>query len=365
MTLPQLTPLPPSPVPRPQQRRRWRWWHTLLILLLALLLFLGAALAYGYSLTRAPTPGAESSGSALSMGGAYKLEVRPGDTLPAAAARLQQRGVVRSADALRAIMRLRGTASRLREGYYDLPAGLDAFAVADRLADAPRPRVRSVTIPEGKRLKDLPGILKAARLGDPAIFRSSLGPIKGGCPGGSLEGFLFPATYPLRPEATNAEIALTLKNRMTQEFTPQRLKSVQALGLDTCGWVTLASMVQAEAANVGEMPTIAGIFLNRLKVGVALGADPTVAYGLGKNLNQLDRSAGDFVKDTPYNTYTRRGLPPGPINNPGEAALLSVLNPKRTTATGQQALYFVHGLDGQIHVNVDYAAHLRDVARYR
>ena len=358
MTLPQLTPLPPSPVPRPQ-RRRWRWWHTLLTLLLALLLLLGAALAYGYSLTRAP---ASASGSA---GKIYKLEVRAGDTLPAAAAQLQRRGVVRSADALRVIMRLRGTAGRLREGYYDLPAGLDAFGVADRLADAPRPRVQSVTIPEGKRLKDLPVILKAARLGDPATFMGSFGPIKGGCPGGSLEGFLFPATYPLRPEATNTEIALALKNRMTQEFTPQRLKSVKALGLDTCGWVTLASMVQAEAANVGEMPTIAGIFLNRLKAGIALGADPTVAYGLGKNLNQLDRSAGDFVKDTPYNTYTRRGLPPGPINNPGEAALLSVISPKRTTAAGQQALYFVHGLDGQIHVNADYAAHLRDVARYR
>ena len=362
MTLPQLTPLPPSPVPRSQKRR---WWHTLLVLLILLLVLLGAALAYGYSLTRAPTPGAEGSGSASSMGRAYRLEVRAGDTLPAAAARLQQRGVVRSADALRAIMRFRGTASRLREGYYDLPAGLDAFGVADRLADAPRPRVRSVTIPEGKRIKDLPALLKTADLGDPATFRSSLSPLKGSCPGGSLEGFLFPATYPLRPEATNTDIILALKSRMTQEFTPQRLAGVKALGLDTCGWVTLASMVQAEAANVGEMPTIAGIFLNRLKAGIALGADPTVAYGLGKDLNELDRSAGDFVKDTPYNTYTRRGLPPGPINNPGEAALLSVLNPRRTTAAGQQALYFVHGLDGQIHVNANYAAHLRDVARYR
>lgn len=360
MTPPQLTPLPPSPVPTPQ-RRRWGWWHTLL----ALLLILVAALAYGYSLTRAPTPGAEGSGSASSMGRAYRLEVRPSDTLPAAAARLQRRGVVRSADALRAIMRFRGTAGRLREGYYDLPAGLDAFGVADRLGDAPRPRVRSVTIPEGKRIKDLPVILKAAKLGDPAGFTGSLKAVRGGCPGGSLEGFLFPATYPLRPEATNAEIALALKDRMTQEFTPQRLNSAEALGLDTCGWVTLASMVQAEAANTREMPTIAGVFLNRLKAGIALGADPTVAYGLGKNLNELDRSAGDFVRDTPYNTYTRRGLPPGPINNPGEAALLSVLSPRRTTAAGQQALYFVHGLDGQIHVNADYAAHLRDVARYR
>ena len=344
----------PGPVPA-KPRRRWRWWHTLLTLLL-LLALLAALAGYAYSQTRAP---------GVSGGQPYTLEVKPGDSLAGAAARLQTAGVVRSPDALRTIMRIRGTAGRLREGFYDLPTGLDAFQVADLLADTPRPRVRNVTIPEGKRLKDLPGILKAARLGDPASFVQVSKTLAGDCPGGSSEGFLFPATYPFRPEATNTDIVRALEKRMGQEFTPARVASVKKLGLDTCGWVTLASMVQAEAANTREMPTIAGIFLNRLKVGIALGADPTVAYGLGKDLNQLDRSAGDFTRDTPYNTYTRRGLPPGPINNPGEAAMLSVLSPKRNTSDGREALYFVHGLDGRIHVNADYAAHLRDVARYR
>lgn len=347
------TPQPPVTVRPP---RRWRWWHTLLVLLALALLVLGGAAVYAYSLTRPPGAGA---------GKPYILEIRPGDTLPGAAGRLGQVGVIRSPDALRAIMRFKGTAGRLREGYYDLPAGLDAFQVADRLADTPRPRVRSVTIPEGKRLKDLPVILKSARLGEAGSFLAAVRAQPGDCPGTSPEGFLFPATYPFRPEATNADIVKALQVRMRQEFTPARLQSIKRLGLDTCGWVTLASMVQAEAANVGEMPVIAGIFLNRLKEGIALGADPTVAYGLGKDLNQLDRSAGDFTNDTPYNTYTRRGLPPGPINNPGEAALLSVLNAKRTVSDGRDALYFVHGLDGKIHVNATYSAHLRDVDRYR
>ncbi len=360
MTLPQLTPLPDAPPPRP--RRRWRWWQTLLVLLLLVLIVLLGVAAYGYSLTRAPERAASKP---------YTLEIKPGDTLAQAAMRLEQAGVVRSPDALRLIMRQRGTAGRLREGYYDLPAGLNAFQVADRLGDTPRPRVRSVTVPEGKRLRDLPQIMKAAQLGDPGTLAATL---KTGaadktqgnrCKTGSLEGFLFPATYPFRPEATNADIVSALQERMSQEFTAARVKTARALGLDVCGWVTLASMVQAEAANTGEMPVIAGIFLNRLKEGIALGADPTVAYGLGKNLNQLDRSAGDFTKDTPYNTYTRRGLPPGPINNPGAAALNSILEPKRTTTAGKEVLYFVHGLDGKIHVNTDYASHLRDVNRYR
>ena len=348
--------MPDGPPPTPRRRRPWL--VALLALLLVLLLAVAAALAYGYTLTRPPSP---TTGTARP----YTLEIKPGDTLALAAARLEKAGVVRSPAALRLIMRQRGTAGRLREGYYDLPPGLDAFQVADRLADTPRPRVRSVTIPEGKRLKDLPAILKSAQLGEAQSLAANLKTGAGRCPNRSLEGFLFPATYPFRPEATNTEIVAALQGRMTQEFTAERVKTARKLGLDTCGWVTLASMVQAEAANVGEMPTIAGIFLNRLKAGIALGADPTVAYGLGKDLNQLDRSAGDFTKDTPYNTYTRRGLPPGPINNPGEAALLSILNPRLTTASGQEALYFVHGLDGKSHVNADYAAHLRDVNRYR
>ena len=348
--------MPDRPPPTPRRRRPWL--TALLALLLVLLLVVAAALAYGYTLTRPPSA---TTGTARP----YTLEIKPGDTLALAATRLEKYGVIRSPDALRLIMRQRGTAGRLREGYYDLPTGLDAFQVADRLADTPRPRVRSVTVPEGKRLKDLPAILTSARLGEKQSLAASLRAGVGKCPNRSLEGFLFPATYPFRPEATSTEIVAALQGRMTQEFTAERVQSARKLGLDTCGWVTLASMVQAEAANVGEMPTIAGIFLNRLKAGIALGADPTVAYGLGKDLNQLDRSAGDFTRDTPYNTYTRRGLPPGPINNPGEAALLSVLSPRLTTSSGREALYFVHGLDGKIHVNADYASHLRDVNRYR
>lgn len=90
-----------------------------------------------------------------------------------------------------------------------------------------------------------------------------------------------------------------------------------------------------------------------------------MAYGLGKDLPELDRSAGDFTTDTPYSTYTRMGLPAGPINNPGQAALQSVLNANRKLADGRDALYFLHALDGKIYVNHTYAEHLRDNAQHR
>lgn len=298
-------------------------------------------------------------------GGAFELEVKPGTTLSTVAAELQAKNIVKSADALRAVMRVQGTATSLKEGLYDLNGRMNAFEVADTLSQPGRPRIVLVTIPEGKRLKDLPEIFAKAKLGDAATL---LGTLRDASISehakGNLEGFLFPATYPFRPEATNEEIARALVGRMAEEFTPERVEAARKLGLDVYGWVTLASMVQAEAANDQEMPVIAGVFLNRLDDRMTLGSDPTVAYGLGKDLPQLNRFEGDFRKDTPYNTYTRAGLPQGPINNPGESALLSVLNAQRFV-NGRRALYFLHGLKGEFRVNADYAAHNRDIARFR
>jgi UPF0755 protein len=98
-----------------------------------------------------------------------------------------------------------------------------------------------------------------------------------------------------------------------------------------------------------------------------LQSDPTVAYGLGKELPALDFPGGDFDVDHPWNTYTRPALPAGPIGNPGAAALAAVLDPVRTDAAGRPWLYFLHGNDGGSIVfrpNLDLDGHLRDVERY-
>ncbi|MFN2322779.1 MAG: endolytic transglycosylase MltG, partial [Trueperaceae bacterium] len=104
--------------------------------------------------------------------------------------------------------------------------------------------------------------------------------------------------------------------------------------------------------------------LNRLDLGMALQSDPTVAYGLGKSLPELDFPGGDFAVDHAWNTYTRAGLPTGPIGNPGAVALASVLTPQRRDADGRAWLYFLHGRDGGFHPNLDYESHLQDVARF-
>ncbi|PTA68023.1 endolytic transglycosylase MltG [Deinococcus arcticus] len=331
------------------------WLRALLGLLLLALLGAGGAALYVRSLL-APAGGA-----------AYTLEVQPGDSLSRVAARLQERQIVKNADALRLYMRRAGTAGRLKEGLYDLSGAMTLAQVAEKLAGPARIPTVTVTIPEGRRVKDLPAIFQKAGF-DGAALRAALNETAlsrhaGQAP--NLEGFVFPATYEFRPKDSARQMVRAMVSRMEQEFTPAHVARARGLGLSVRDWVVLASMVQAEAANDGEMPVIAGVFLNRLRVPMTLGSDPTVAYGLGKDLPQLDRSAGDFKRDTPYNTYTRAGLPAGPINNPGQAALLAVLNPQRTLTDGREALYFLHGRDRKIYVNHSFAEHNRDIARYR
>lgn len=298
-------------------------------------------------------------------GGAYTLSVPKGATLGDVAKELQQQGVIRSAAALRHTMRRNGTDDKLQAGTYTLDGSMTLEKIAETLATPPQVATVKVVIPEGRRLKDILVILERngwngdeiqAAYKDVAINPNAKT---------SLEGFLFPATYNFPEEAPAREIVVRMSNRMNQEFTEDRVAKAKELGLSIYDWVTLASMTQAEAANNEEMPVIAGVFLNRLRDGIALGSDPTVAYGLGKDLPELDRGAGDFTVDHEWSTYTRRGLPKTPINNPGEAALEAVLNAERKLPDGRDALYFLHARDGKIYVNHTYQEHLSDNARHR
>lgn len=227
-------------------------------------------------------------------------------------------------------------------------------------------------MPEGWRAAAVVARLAANGLGGApeleALVRSpgGLAPVALAA-GDSLEGYLFPATYDLPVHSTASQALGAMVARFEEELSPAVASALERSGLSVHDWVTLASMVQAEAASAAEMPVIAGVFLNRLDLGMPLQSDPTVAYGLGKALPELDAVAGDLRRDTPWNTYTRPGLPQGPIGNPGTDALLAVLTPQRTNAEGVEYLYFLHGTDGGNAVfrpNTDLPAHNRDVQRY-
>ena len=129
-------------------------------------------------------------------------------------------------------------------------------------------------------------------------------------------------------------------------------------GLSLLQWVTLASIVEKETGKATERPLIASVFLNRLKKGMKLETDPTVIYGI-ENFDGNIRRA-DLKRDTPYNTYTRKGLPPGPIANPGRESLRAVLFPETS-----DYLYFVSRNDGSHYFSRTYEEHLQAVSRYQ
>lgn len=281
---------------------------------------------------------------------------------------LERAGLVRSGQLFAVYLRASGRDKLLKPGVYQLEGdGVRRLAIA--LTEEAQPLTVRLTFPEGWRMHQmalrlsqngLPGE-KFLELAEhpPADLRPSY------VQSPTLEGFLFPATYTFPLDATAREIIQAMLARFEQELTPEVRSRLAQEKLSVQQWVTLASIVQAEAAHPEEKPLIAGIFLNRLEAGMPLQADPTVAYGLGKALPELSRPAGDFASDTPYNTYRVAGLPPGAISNPGSEALRAVLEPQRTDARGRALFYFFHNRQGKLFVNPDFASHSRDLARYR
>lgn len=179
----------------------------------------------------------------------------------------------------------------------------------------------------------------------------------------SLEGFLFPSTYEFKHHTTCAQVTETMVRHFRAVWDtvdPQgSLPLPQNLNLKQV--ITMASLVERETPNPAERPLVAGVFYNRLKRGYALQCDPTVQYAMSlaghpeKNL-----TGNDLHIDSPYNTYKHRGLPPGPIANPGEASLRAALAPAET-----EYLYFVANDQGGHFFSKTLAEHNRNVARYR
>lgn len=354
-----------GPAPAPPRRRRGPRAAFSLVALLGLALLAAAVAGAVWSL------GPIDAGDPRPVA----FEVASGASASRVAADLEAAGLLRDRRALLAVLRIRGDQGRVGEGLYDLRRDLTVPQIADALVRGGRPRTARFVLPEGIRASGVVQRIEAAGwsrdvvdevarlLADPPPDARPVG-----LPAGAgLEGYLFPATYELPQRFGADQIVSAMLARFQREVSGVVLAELERLDLDLHAWVTLASMVQAEAGDDGEMGIIAGVFLNRLDLGMPLQSDPTVAYGLGKDLPELDRPAGDFEADHPWNTYTRAGLPLGPIGNPGAAALASVLAPTRTDEAGRPWLYFLHGFDGDVPVfrpNLGFDDHLRDVGRY-
>lgn len=290
------------------------------------------------------------------------VTIPPGATLPVTAATLERAGIITNATSFRLLARYTGEVSKIKAGVYAFNTAATPREVLHRLATGDVLKHR-VTIIEGMNLREIAAHFAAAGFGsagdflaltrDRAFIRSL------GLPeAASLEGFLFPETYLFAAGVPQRKIIETMTAEFRRHITPELTRSAAAVGLDILKLTTLASIIQKEAGNTGEMPLIASVFHNRLRRRMPLQADPTVIYGIPNFNGNLTKR--DLLNHTPYNTYRIPGLPPGPIASPGADALRATAMPAATSY-----LYFVAKGDGTHAFSSNLRDHNVAVRRYQ
>jgi UPF0755 protein len=277
--------------------------------------------------------------------GSIDIRVRDGDTLSDIARTLVDAGVIASIGPFVDAAEQDPAAMSIQPGVYGLREQMSGQAALDLLLDPAARLLSRVTIPEGFTLQaTLQRIAEGTGTPIEELTAAAADPAALGAPAytnGQLEGFLFPATYDFEPDMTAQQMLQQLVARFVQTAgTLQLEQRAAALGLTPHDVVTVASMIESETRLDEERPDVAQVIYNRLARGMPLGIDATLAYGLGKNGNDL--TVSDLQTDSPYNTRTRAGLPPTPISAPGEESLAAALAP----STGTLLYYVLESEDG-------------------
>jgi UPF0755 protein len=277
---------------------------------------------------------------------------------------LRDRGVVRNVLPLRLACRIFYPGERFKAGEYLLRPPLRAKDALRQIFGG-RIHLVPVTIPEGLTGEEIADLL---RPGDPegaAAFRDAFrdaGAIADLDPGAKdLEGYLCPDTYSLPRKAPAADLVAAMVAEFREVFDDGRRRRAAELGMSVREVVTLASLVEEETALAEERPLVSAVFHNRLRIGMKLDCDPTVAYALKREGRYTGRLLlRDLKFPSPYNTYLYSGLPPGPISNPGRSSLEAALYPAPVAY-----LYFVARGDGAHRFSRTLGEHLDAVKKFR
>lgn len=293
--------------------------------------------------------------------GIQRVKIMPGSALPQIARQLEQAGVVGDARRFARLADWREAAQKIKAGEYEFTRAATPGEVLDRLVAGDVIKIR-ITVPEGFTLREIAARVEAAGIGTAGQFQQLASDPermrKLGIPAATLEGYLFPETYTVTTTTSPEEVIRAMVAQFDRQLTPQLLAEAKARGLDRHALVTLASIVQKEAGNIDEMPLIAAVFHNRLRKGMLLQADPTVIYGVADFDGNLTRRHLETA--TPYNTYLIKGLPPGPIANPGKESIRAALFPAPS-----DYLFFVSRNNGTHQFSTNLAEHNRAVQHYQ
>lgn len=302
--------------------------------------------------------------------------VAEGDRGIGVAQALEEAGLIHGSWMFRAYLRLSGTGSDFKPGTFELRPGMSYASIVSALSRASSQEVQ-VTIPEGftlaqigERVREaLPQISEeewtAATVTAPSFGSTKaawfVGQVK---PSGvDLEGYLFPDTYRFFSDASARDVVDKMVDEMNDRLGAELVTVADENGFSRPGALTphevltLASVIQREVQSPSDMKDVADVFLKRLEMGMPLQADSTISYYLGKTSAEL--TVDDLRADEPYNTYTRAGLPPGPIASPGTDAIDAVLHP-----TDNPYLYFLTASDGTVIYASTFEEHVANKNRF-
>lgn len=330
---------------------RSRW--TALLLIAVLLIGAGAWAGRNWLENAVRSPGPHAA--------PVRITVLPGQSVKSVLGALVEAGALRDRRVVELWLRLHGRAIGARVGSYEIPAAASAQQILEQI-DAGRVILESLTIIEGWRFADMRRAVEA----HPALKQTLKGRSDADVmaaidrPGVAAEGRFLPDTHRFAAGTSDVDIYRLANRQLEQALASAWAARVADLPLKSADEaLTLASVVEKETGKASERPRIAGVFVRRLRLGMRLQSDPTVIYGLGSGYDGDIRSR-DLTTDTPWNTYTRGGLPATPIALPGRAALQAVAKPEETgdlffVATGEA--------DGAHVFTRTYAEHQAAVAR--
>ena len=289
------------------------------------------------------------------------VQLKPGQSFAKTAEILEEKGLINSPFRFKLISRFSGYDKKVQAGEYLLSETMTPLHILEKMAKG-EVKLYKLTIPEGLNIYQIAGLVSESGIVEKAEFikaaTDSAYVHEQGIEADTFEGYLFPDTY-LFPRGTTARrIIGTMVDRFKAVFTPQWVEQAQRIGLTPHQVVILASIIEKETGDPSERPLISSVFHNRLKKNMRLESDPTVIYGIKDFDGNLTRR--HLTTRTPYNTYKIRGLPAGPIANPGVKSLEAALFPAQTPY-----IYFVSKKDRTHHFSTNLKDHNKAVRKYQ
>lgn len=300
------------------------------------------------------------------------LTIEKGESVASIAQLLKQHGLIRSALAFKIYARYKGAQAKLQAGSFSFSPSQSVANILDSLQSGKTDEI-SITIPEGYSVAEIDALLVSKGLGQPGdvihcaftcdfsaytfLPAKNDGTEREGI-GSRVEGYLFPETYFIspthyEPQAILSRMLETFNHRIVETY----VADIQASKIPLADIVTMASLIEKESRHDEERAVVSGILWKRLQAPMVLGVDATIRYALQKPTAALKTSDLDTV--SPYNTRKVAGLPPTPITNPGESAIVAALHPQQS-----DYWYYLHGSDGAIHYARTNDEHNENKQRY-